>query len=462
MVQADVWVPCADGRTRRHVNLDYAASTPPMAGVLAIVQDFTTWYGSGDESDLGAAAYEAAGGAVAEFVGARDGAVVLVRDAATAIDVLAAALPGGTRVVSALEDETLRWPHPEPAVLPAGAGAAELVERCEHALRAARSRIDLLAVTGASGVTGEVRPLAEPAAVAHHYGAKLFVDATQLAPHRAIDMAATGIDYLALSGETLYAPFGSGALVVCARGLAHEGAGPRNVVGAVALGAACRTLGEVGMECLAARERGLLARLSAGLAGVPGLQQPLQCADRTVERIGLALFNLEGYRPPAAGLDPRRRARDRRPARRHRRRAGEPRSRDHGAGRRPAGRRPGRDRLHRLAPGRPPRRRAPRVPARAPAEPSLRAGARERVGAPAQVVEGRRRRAARDGDLAGDLRDRGHHLRAADAAVVAAEAAAPTGQHPPHARAAHRVGQPCRRHLALAAGEASDPGDVGA
>jgi selenocysteine lyase/cysteine desulfurase len=298
MVQADVWVPCADGRTRRHVNLDYAASTPPMAGVLAIVQDFMTWYGSGDESDLGAAAYEAARGAVAEFVGARDGAVVLVRDAATAIDVLAAALPGGTRVVSALEDETLRWPHPEPAVLPAGAGAAELVERCEHALRAARSRIDLLAVTGASGVTGEVRPLAELAAVAHHYGAKLFVDATQLAPHRAIDMAATGIDYLALSGETLYAPFGSGALVACGRGLAHEGAGPRNVVGAVALGAACRTLGEVGMECVAARERGLLARLSAGLAGVPGLQQPLQCADRTVERIGLALFNLEGYRPP--------------------------------------------------------------------------------------------------------------------------------------------------------------------
>ena len=46
---------------------------------------------------------------------------------------------------------------------------------------------------------------------------ELFVDAAQLAPHRAIDMAATGIDYLALSGHKLYAPFGSGALVACGR-----------------------------------------------------------------------------------------------------------------------------------------------------------------------------------------------------------------------------------------------------
>ena len=100
MVEVDVKVRCADGRTRPYVNLDYAASTPAIAGVLAIVQDFTTWYGSDDESELGTAAYEAAHGAVAEFVGARDGTVVLVRNTAEATAVLAAALPAGTRVLT--------------------------------------------------------------------------------------------------------------------------------------------------------------------------------------------------------------------------------------------------------------------------------------------------------------------------------------------------------------------------
>ena len=181
-------------------------------------------------------------------------------------------------------------------MLPAPANGAELVERCEHALRVARSRIDLVAVTGASSVTGEVWPLAELAAVAHHYGAKLFVDATRLASHRAIDMAETGIDYLALSGDMLYAPFGSAALVACGRALAHHEPGSRNVVGAVALGAACRTLGEVGMDHVAAHERGLLARLAAGLANVPGLQSTALSNDPSVDRIGLATFDLEGYR----------------------------------------------------------------------------------------------------------------------------------------------------------------------
>ena len=245
---------------------------------------------------------------------ARDGTVVLVRDTAEAIDVLAAALPAGARVLS-IAGEDAPWGDHEVAVLPAPASGSELVERCEHALRVARSGIDLVAVTGASSATGEVWPLAELAAVAHHYGAMLFVDAAQLASHRAIDMAATGIDYLALPGDMLYAPFGSSALVACGRALARLEAGSRNVVGAVALGAACRTLGEVGMDHVAAQERGLLARLAAGLARVPGLQSPVpwKMPQRRADRPGDV--QPRGLPPRAAGRDPRRRARDRRGAR---------------------------------------------------------------------------------------------------------------------------------------------------
>ena len=333
LVGADVEVPCVDGRMRRYVNLDHAASTPPMAGVWAAVEEFMPWYGSvhrgsGYKSRLATAAYEGARGAVAEFVRARDGTVVLVRNTTEAINILAAALPAGTRVLStAVEHHAnmLPWRRHAVSVLPIPGSASELVERCEHALRTARPRIDLLAVTGASNVTGEVWPLAELAAVAHHYGAELFVDAAQLAPHRAIDMAGMGLDYLSLSGDKLYAPFAAGALVACGRALErgepllHGGgaielvtlddvvwadaperyeAGSPNVVGAVALGAACRILGQLGMARVAAQERGLAARLAAGLARVPGLRRLALWDDATVDRVGLATFELDGYRHP--------------------------------------------------------------------------------------------------------------------------------------------------------------------
>ena len=44
LVGNDVEVPCADGRMRRYVNLDYAASTPVMAAVWEAVEAFVPFY----------------------------------------------------------------------------------------------------------------------------------------------------------------------------------------------------------------------------------------------------------------------------------------------------------------------------------------------------------------------------------------------------------------------------------
>ena len=52
------------------------------------------------------------------------------------------------------------------------------------------------------------------------------------------------------------------------------------------------------MARIAARERVLSARLAAGLASVPGLQPVVLWSDPPVDRVGLATFNLEGYRHP--------------------------------------------------------------------------------------------------------------------------------------------------------------------
>ena len=135
-------------------------------------------------------------------------------------------------------------------------------------------------------------------------------------------MAASGIDHLALSGHKLYAPFGAGALVAAGRRLdrqppllrgggavklvtlddvvwedapeRHE-AGSPDVVGVVALAAACRRLRELGMETVAEHERALAARLWDGLREISGLQT-LRLWPGPRERVGVATFTLAGYR----------------------------------------------------------------------------------------------------------------------------------------------------------------------
>jgi len=326
LLGADVEVPCADGLPRRYVNLDYAASTPVLAAVWDVIEAFVPFYssvhlGTGAKSQISTAAYEKAREVVAGFVGAPEGSVVFVRNTTEAVNVLANALPAGARVLSTPVEHhanMLPWRKHDLRLLPFTTSADELLEVARHALR--HDRIDLLAVTGASNVTGEVWPLAQLAELAHEHGAQLFVDAAQLAPHRAIAMADAGIDHLGLSGHKLYAPFGAGALVslhpLDGDPLLHGGgaiklvtlddviwaeaperfeAGSPNVIGAVAFAAACDALQKMGMDAIADRERALSARLHAGLDAVPGLTR-LALWPVHDDRVGVASFTLKGHK----------------------------------------------------------------------------------------------------------------------------------------------------------------------
>ena len=157
----------------------------------------------------------------------------------------------------------------------------------------------LLVITGASNVTGELWPVAELAAVARRRGARIALDAAQLAPHREFSIAELDVDYVALSGHKLYAPYGSGALVGRAGlagggaalpgrrrrdGLRHRDAttfkpvpdrheaGSPNVIGAVALATACHVLAHADRAALAAAEAALTEQLCVGLRAIPGVR----------------------------------------------------------------------------------------------------------------------------------------------------------------------------------------------
>nr|WP_246043675.1 aminotransferase class V-fold PLP-dependent enzyme [Rarobacter incanus] len=329
-VGASTSVPLANGTWATYANLDLAASAPALRAVADRVNTTLQWYasvhrGAGYLSQVSTSLYEAARLSLGAFVGARpDDEVLITRNTTDSINLLARSVPGRILVLD-IEHHANLLPWQAAAggatVLNALPTQAATIAALEDEL--AVGDYALLAVTGASNVTGEILPLAQVAEIAHSHGARLFVDAAQLAPHRPIDIAATGVDYVALSGHKLYAPYGAGALIgridwlddaepylrgggavtnvttrgaEWQRGVARHEAGSPNVIGAVALATAAETLQAVGFAALQAHEAALVGRLHQGLATIPGVRVARIWED-SADRVAVVTFALAGLEP---------------------------------------------------------------------------------------------------------------------------------------------------------------------
>jgi selenocysteine lyase/cysteine desulfurase len=141
-------------------------------------------------------------------------------------------------------------------------------------------RIMMVAVSGASNVLGVCNDLPKISRIVHLYGARLLVDAAQLVAHRRVDMEASGIDYLAFSAHKVYAPFGSGALLVKKGllnftspelGLIHS-SGEENAAGIAAMGKALILLQRIGMDVIREEEQSLTAYALREMSAVPGIR----------------------------------------------------------------------------------------------------------------------------------------------------------------------------------------------
>jgi selenocysteine lyase/cysteine desulfurase len=305
LVGAGQRVPCLDGTERVAVELDQAASTQAHPAAAARVHEFLPWYssvhrGAGFRSRRATRAYEDARRAILAFAGrAEDGddVAIVCRNTTEAINHLAYRLrlaPTDVVVTTVVEHHANLLPWGRFAerryVECSASGTFEVADVCE-ALDAEPAPA-LLAVTGASNVTGWLPPVDDLLQAAHARGVPVVLDAAQLAPHRPLPAAA---DFLAFSGHKLYAPFGAGALVgpralfetgdpFLAGGGAvdlvgldevvwtappdREEAGSPNVVGAIALHAAIDELHRVGWDAIVAHEQALAHRLVDGLRSI--------------------------------------------------------------------------------------------------------------------------------------------------------------------------------------------------
>lgn len=329
LVGDDVSVPCVDGVSRRYVNLDAAASTSALPEVASRVQEFLPWYssvhrGAGYKSRTATNAYEHARAAMLRFAGRSadsDDIVIICRNTTEAINHLA------YRLRLAADDVVLTTVVEHHAnLLPWARVADRRFVECSRdgtfdlddvvAALDAAPRPKLLAITGASNVTGWMPPIDDIALAAHERGVPVFLDAAQLAPHRRLPAA---VDFVAWSGHKMYAPFGAGALVGPRRAFAdgdpylagggavdlvdldevvwtdppeREEAGSPNVLGAVALHAAIDEFERIGWESIGNHDRELGHLLRSRLAAVPGVT--LLGPDLETETLPVATFTVDG------------------------------------------------------------------------------------------------------------------------------------------------------------------------
>jgi selenocysteine lyase/cysteine desulfurase len=143
-----------------------------------------------------------------------------------------------------------------------------------------KKQIRIVAVSGASNVLGVCNNLEEIIKIAHQYGARVLVDAAQLVAHRKVDMEKYGIDYLAFSAHKLYAPFGSGALVV-RKGILKfnseeiriiQASGEENAAGIAALGKAMFLMQRIGMDLITKEENNLTQKALLEMTKISGVK----------------------------------------------------------------------------------------------------------------------------------------------------------------------------------------------
>lgn len=340
--------PVVGGVMRRRVYLDSAASTLRLGVVQRVLDRYQAHYANTHSTlhyaaRLSTAEYAWAHQMVLDFVGADPARwMCFFAGSGTTAGMnrvartLRRARPKRDMVVtSIMEHHSNDLPHRRHFAEvvhvdsePSGGSLGGIdLDRLTAILEANGSRINYVAVTGVSNVTGYVNPIHDIAALAHRHGALVVVDAAQMIAHAPVRVtgdadSARDLDVVVFSGHKVFAP-GSPGVVVARRDLfaavepdevgggmvdtvwldrytvssrfpEREEAGTPNIPGAIGLAAALYALKQVGMERIAADERELMAYALRKLSAIPGILIYGPANSASGKLMGAIAFNLEG------------------------------------------------------------------------------------------------------------------------------------------------------------------------
>lgn len=323
----------ASHQKQQYIYLDNAASTPMLNSVWLELGDFMEWYsgihrGTGYKSIISSKVYDECHDIIGNFAGADPGldTVVMVKNTTEAINKLSYRLDlkySDIVICTNMEHHSndLPWRFKTNVKYITVDDKGNLNKHeFRQLLKQYYPRVKLLAVCGASNVTGHINDVHELAKIAHEYGCPILVDGAQLIPHQPFSMLSHQhpghIDFLAFSGHKIFAPFGTGVLIapksVFNKGQPEysgggtvnmvfddkiywadppdkEEAGSANVAGTFALARTLTYLQKLGMNKLSQYEDSLTAYVMGKMKALDGITL---YGDE--KRVGVISFNIEG------------------------------------------------------------------------------------------------------------------------------------------------------------------------
>jgi cysteine desulfurase/selenocysteine lyase len=340
--------PLVDGSISPRRYFDSAASTLMMRPAFEVAQNFLEHYSS-THSELhfsarGAnRAYDWAHKRVLDFVGANSdiyscyfagsGATAGFNRVASELAILRP--QRDVVIVSEMEHHSNDLPHRKHAskvihlpLVGEGANCGGIdIDVAQETIKKYGSRINYIAITAASNVTGVMTPIHELAQLAHSVGAYIIVDASQMIAHAPISMQSevlieADIDVLIFSGHKIYAP-GSPGAVIASKSLLkqtspsevgggmvknvyiehftpsdnlpeREEAGTPNIIGAITLACALDVLLNIGMQSILQKEQHLINLAWTKLSEIEGVNLYGPDPDQ-LPRTGTIAFNIVGF-----------------------------------------------------------------------------------------------------------------------------------------------------------------------
>ena len=324
------------------VYLDNAATTQKPRAVIEAIQRYYTeenaniHRGVHHLSDQATRKYEAARGAVRQFIGARSNKeIIFTRGTTEGINLVASSYgrinigKGDEIIISAMEHHSNIVPWQMLCqekgallrVIPINDHGELLMDEYEKLLG---PRTKLVSVVHLSNSLGTINPVRRIIELAHAAGAVVLLDAAQSVAHLPVDVQALDCDFLAFSGHKLFGPTGIGVLYgkqalleamppyqgggdmissvtfehTTYNHLPHKfEAGTPHIEGVIGLGAAISYVNSIGLNAIAAHEQHLLEYGATLLAELPRVR----LIGTAREKASVLSFVIEGVHPHDAG-----------------------------------------------------------------------------------------------------------------------------------------------------------------
>ena len=331
IVGVNTLVPISNDRYVKYINFDNAATTPPFKRVSNDILRFLPYYsschrGMGYKSQISTDVYEKGRERVLDFVNGDKNnlTVIYVKNTTDGINKLSNMIyykdPDKIILSTKMEHHSniLPWRKFKMDFVSLDEFGRLDMNDLEYKLKKYRGKVALLAVTGASNVTGYKNPIHEIAYLCHKYGCKILVDGAQLVPHGQVNMNPIDdechIDYLVFSGHKIYAPFGGGALIGNKKSFENippdysgggtvelviedfvkwnesplkDEAGSPNIIGSLALSSSIDVLNNIDMKSVVKYEDQLLKYAYNKIKNIPGVKIYIDNCDYNVSILPL-------------------------------------------------------------------------------------------------------------------------------------------------------------------------------